>query len=262
MNPVLTMPEDPTLEPLEERSLESEAERELALVIPTLREAGNLRPLLTRIRQTLEPLGIRYELIVVDDDSQDGTEEIVEEIARRDPRVRLITRIGERGLAGAVIDGWAKTNAGIIGVMDADLQHPPELLAELWQTLQSGADLVVASRYAPQGSRPNWSRFRHLISQISIWMTLPLQRPGVRVSDPMSGFFLVRRSCIREITLQRQGFKILLEILVRGNISSAREVPFTFGHRQAGSSKASLTVGLDYLRLLARLWKERKPIHH
>jgi dolichol-phosphate mannosyltransferase len=206
----------------------------------------------------LDPLGIYYELIVVDDDSGDGTEAIVQEVERRDARVRLLVRKGERGLAGAVIRGWENTDANILGVMDADLQHPPELLPELWRALQAGADVVIASRYAPQGALPNWNRFRHLVSQISIWMTWPLQRPGIRVRDPMSGFFLVRRSAIHGLTLQRQGFKILLEILVRGNIHSAIEVPFRFGHRQVGRSKANLRVGLEYLALLIKLWGQRK----
>lgn len=206
----------------------------------------------------MDPLGIDYELIVVDDDSDDGTEALVQGVGRHDARVQLLVRRGQRGLAGAIIHGWENTDADILGVMDADLQHPPELLPELWRALQAGADVVIASRYAPQGALPTRNLFRHLISQVSIWMTWPLQRPGTRVRDPMSGFFLVRRSAIHNLTLQRQGFKILLEILVRGNIRTAVEVPFTFGHRQAGRSKASLKVGVEYLALLVKLWGQRK----
>lgn len=228
----------------------------LALVIPTLYEADNVQVLLERIQKSLEPLDIAYELIVVDDDSQDGIEDLVHEAASKDDRVRLLVRKGVRGLAGAVIHGWAHTDADVLGVIDADLQHPPELLPQLWQALE-GNDVVLASRYAPQGSRKNWSRFRHLISQIAIWMTLPLQRPNIRVMDPMSGFFLVRRKSIRDLTLHPWGFKILLEILVCGNIRSAKEIPFSFGHRYKGRSKAGLKVGLEYLQLLARLRRKR-----
>jgi dolichol-phosphate mannosyltransferase len=228
----------------------------LALVIPTLCEADNVQALLERIQKSLEPLNIPYELIVVDDDSRDGIEDLVQAVASKDQRVRLLVRRGVRGLAGAVIHGWANTDADVLGVIDADLQHPPELLPQLWQALHAN-DIVVASRYAPQGRRKNWSRFRHLISQIAIWMTLPLQRPTIRVMDPMSGFFLVRRSAIRDLTLHPAGFKILLEILVRGNIRSAKEVPFTFGHRHKGKSKAGLKVGLEYLLLLASLRRKR-----
>jgi dolichol-phosphate mannosyltransferase len=212
--------------------------------------------LLDRLQRSLEPLAIPYELIVVDDDSQDGIDRLVQAVADRDSRVRLLVRKGVKGLAGAVIHGWTNTDADILGVIDADLQHPPELLPELWRAVATN-DIAVASRYAPQGNRKNWSRFRHLISQIAIWMTLPLQRPTIRVMDPMSGFFLVHRCAIGDLTLHPAGFKILLEILVRGNIHSAKEIPFTFGHRYKGKSKASLKVGLDYLVLLARLRKQR-----
>jgi dolichol-phosphate mannosyltransferase len=228
----------------------------LALVIPTLCEADNIQVLLERIQKSLEPLNIPYELIVVDDDSRDGIEGLVQEVACKDERVRLLVRTGVRGLAGAVIHGWAHSDADILGVIDADLQHPPELLPQLWQALE-GNDVVLASRYAPQGSRKNWNRFRHLISQIAIWMTLPLQRPNIRVMDPMSGFFLVRRNAIRGLRLHPTGFKILLEILVSGDIRSAKEVPFSFGHRYKGKSKAGLKVGLEYILLLAKLRKKR-----
>jgi dolichol-phosphate mannosyltransferase len=231
--------------------------RKLALVIPTLGEAANIQVLLERIAKSLQPLAIPYELIVVDDDSQDGIEGLVTKIAQADERVRLLVRKGVRGLAGAVIHGWANSDADILGVMDADLQHPPELVPHLWHALENN-DLVIASRYAPEGRRNNWNRFRHLISQISIWMTLPLQRPSIRVQDPMSGFFLVRRSAIRDIQLHTQGFKILLEILVRGDIRSVEEIPFTFGQRFQGKSKASVKVGIEYLKLLAQLRKQRR----
>ena len=249
--------QNPDLDELGRRASDGKATPKLGLVIPALREAGNLPILLDRIRQSLDPLGIRYELMVVDDDSRDGTEEIVGEIARADARVRLLTRIGQRGLAGAVVHGWRNTDAEVLGVMDADLQHPPEMLPRLWSALQAGADVVVGSRYAPQGTLHNWSRSRHLISQISIWITLPLQRQGIRVKDPMAGFFLVRRSCIEGLDFQPHGFKILLEVLVRGRIRSVTEVPFDFGHRNQGASKAGLRVAIDYLILLGKLWWKR-----
>jgi dolichol-phosphate mannosyltransferase len=228
-----------------------------ALIIPTLREAANLRPLMRRVRASLDSLGIPYEVIVVDDDSRDGTDAIVTEMSREDERIRLITRTRARGLSGAVMHGWQNTRAEILGVMDSDLQHPPELLPQLWQALQSGADLVVASRYIGQAPPQGLNFFRHFVSQLAIWMTWPLQRPSVFVHDPMSGFFLMRRSCIQDLTVQPQGFKVLLEILVRGNIHSALEVPFTFDRRHAELSKAGVAVGVAYLKLLARLWKLR-----
>jgi dolichol-phosphate mannosyltransferase len=246
-----------TLAASESADLEPGPGHKLALVIPTLREAANVEVLLERIARSLQPLAIPYELIVVDDDSQDGIEPLIARVAQADVRVRLLIRKGVRGLAGAVIQGWGSSDADVLGVMDADLQHPPELLPQLWRALE-GNDIVVASRYAPQGSRKNWSRFRHLVSQISIWMTFPLQRSSIRVLDPMSGFFLVRRNALRGIKLHTQGFKILLEILVRGDIRSVKEIPFTFGQRFKGRSKATLKVGIEYLQLLAELRKQRR----
>lgn len=229
----------------------------LAIVVPTLREAENIRTVLDRIRQSLDPMGFPYELLVVDDDSGDGIDTIVQEIAATDPRVRLLIRTGERGLGGAVLYGWKHTDADVLGVIDADLQHPPELLPRLWKTLEGGSDVVLASRYAPQGGLDNWHPARHLLSRIAIWFTYPLQKPGIQVRDPMAGFFMVRRSCLQDIELHNRGFKILLEILVRGNVRSVREIPFTFGPRRAGTSKANIRVGLDYFALLYRLWKTR-----
>jgi dolichol-phosphate mannosyltransferase len=238
-------------------SLHTDRAPKLAIVIPAFREAGNIRELLERIQRSVDPLGVTYESIVVDDDSGDGIESLVKELSDKDPRIRLLVRKNVRGLAGAIMYGWHNTDAEILGAIDADLQHPPELLPQLWHALQSGADSVVASRYAPQSSRPNWNRFRHLVSQLAIWMARPLQKPAIRVWDPMSGFFLVRRSCIETVPFQTEGFKILLEILARGKIRSVVEVPFTFGKRHAGKSKASPRVAIDYLRLLMRLWRER-----
>jgi dolichol-phosphate mannosyltransferase len=234
--------------------------QKLAIVIPTLHEAGNIRELLDRLRHSADRLGIPYELIVVDDDSGDGTEAIVGEMSAHDPRIRLFVRKGARGLAGAVIHGWQNTDAALLGVMDGDLQHPPELLPAMWEALQAGADVVVASRYTSHGSRPKWNAFRQLISRLAVWMTRRLQKANVRVSDPMSGFFLVRRLCIQDVCLHPQGFKILLDVLVRGHIRSVREVPYIFGRRRAGSSKASVRVVIEYCVQLADLWRERRRI--
>lgn len=143
--------------------------------------------------------------------------------------------------------------------MDADLQHPPELLPELWKALEAGngSDLAVASRYVrPDGLR-DWNPVRRLLSRLGTRMIESWLRPVTPVRDPLSGFFLVRRAAIAGVTLQPEGFKILLEILVKGSIRSAAEVPFRFGMRQTGRSKASLKVGWEYLSLLWRLRRAR-----
>jgi dolichol-phosphate mannosyltransferase len=236
----------------------SHAPARLALVIPTLHEAANIRSVLQRIGASLDPLGVPYELIVVDDDSQDGTENIVRGMSAEDARVRLLVRHGQRGLAGAVSDGWKCSQAEVLGVIDADLQHPPELLPQLWEKLQAGCDLVVASRYAAPGSMPSWNPLRRVVSELGILLARPLQKRTIQVKDPLSGFFLVRRRCLEGLELQRHGFKLLLEILVRGNITSVAEVPFTFGTRQGGESKAGVGTGMHYFYLLGRLWRKKR----
>lgn len=230
---------------------------ELALVIPTFCEAGNIGVLLDRARAVLDTQALRYQIIVVDDDSCDGTPGVVMEIARQDPRISLVVRKGERGLSGAILDGWRHANAEILGVMDADLQHPPELLAPLLAAMRAGNDMAIGSRYTSGGELGEWHLSRKLISAAAVGLTRPIQHRGCYAHDPMSGFFLVRRCCIDQIAFQRAGFKLLLEVLVRGRIASVAEVPFVFGRRFKGSSKASLRVAWDYLRLLVRLYAWR-----
>jgi len=232
-------------------------QEKLALVIPTLCEADNIGGLLRHVRSVLDPLGVAYEILVVDDDSDDGTGDLVSAIAKEDPRVRLLVRKGQRGLSGAILHGWQNTDAAILGVMDADLQHPPELLPQLVLAIQRGNDLVIGSRYTPGGELGNWSPARKFFSAAAVWVTLPLQRPRLRAKDPMSGFFLVRRSCLDQVPFQQSGFKLLLEVLVRGRIRSVEEDPFAFGLRYRGASKANFRVAVDYAKLLARLYVAR-----
>jgi dolichol-phosphate mannosyltransferase len=229
----------------------------LALVIPTLNEEGNIATVIDRARAALEVTEIPFEILVVDDDSQDRTGAIVSGLGEEDPRVRLIVRKGQRGLSGAIVDGWRQTDAQILGVMDADLQHPPELLPVLYRAVAGGRDLAIGSRYTPGGGIGDWNILRKLLSSAAVWATWPLQRRGVRAQDPMSGFFLVRRECVRNIAFQRAGFKLLLEILIRARVASVEEIPFAFGLRLEGESKANFRVGWDYARLLARLYARR-----
>ncbi len=228
-----------------------------ALIVPTLNEAGNIPALLDRAHAALAPLDVNYEILVVDDDSQDGTSRLVEQYAADDPRVRLLVRKGARGLAGAVIYGWQHTDADLLGVMDADLQHPPETLRQLIAKADDGNDLVIASRYATGHSVPNWNKLRLAISRFGTLATLPLQRKkGVSVRDPLSGFFVVRRRCIEGLELQPYGFKILLEILVKGRIQKAVEIPFQFAARHFGKSKADFRVAIQYFSLLGKLSRD------
>jgi dolichol-phosphate mannosyltransferase len=227
----------------------------LALVIPTLNEAGNIPTLLDRLGGALELLPIDCEFIIVDDDSQDGTAEVVREYASRDRRVHLCIRKGQKGLSGAVTHGWKQSDASLLGVMDADLQHPPEVLPQLLEAVMNGNDIAIASRYATGNgdSVSDWNKLRLLISRCGTLATAPFQRKGLKVKDPLSGFFVVRRECIEGLQLQPEGFKILLEILVKGRIRRAAEVPFHFATRHSGKSKADFKVALHYFTLLGKL---------
>jgi len=230
---------------------------ELALVIPTLCEAQNIRALLKQVCACLDPLGTSFEILVVDDDSHDRTGEIVASIAREDSRVRLLTRKGQRGLSGAILHGWEHTVAEILAAMDADLQHPPELLPAMFASILAGRDLVLASRYVKDGDLGSWSPARKLLSRIAAMATRPIQRAGLIARDPLSGFFMVRRECLGETQFQRSGFKLLLEILVRARIQSVEEIPLIFSRRSHGVSKANLKVAWDFVRLLAGLYAGR-----
>jgi len=227
-----------------------------ALVVPTLNEAGNIETLIRQVQHALQPLPVSYEVIVVDDGSSDGTADLVRACADSDSRIRLVSRENERGLAGAVVHGWAHSDADLLGVIDADLQHPPELLRALLEAMGEGCDIAIASRYAGKNGVVGWNPVRAAISRLSTWAALPLQRTEPRIQDPMSGFFIVRRAAIDGLGFEAKGFKLLLEILVRGRIRSAREIPFQFGVRHAGKSKAGAAVALHYLQLLGKLSRD------
>jgi dolichol-phosphate mannosyltransferase len=227
------------------------------LVVPTLNEAGNIESVLRRVQNALEPLPLLYEVIVVDDGSTDGTPDIVRACCASDSRIRLISRQNQRGLAGAVVHGWLYSDADLLGVMDADLQHPPELLPSLLEAMCQGYDIAIASRYAGKNATRGWNPVRAVISRVSTLAALPLlQRRELRIEDPMSGFFVVRREAIDGISFETRGFKLLLEILVRARLRSAREIPFHFGVRTAGKSKAGAAVALHYLHLLGKLSRD------
>lgn len=228
----------------------------LGLVIPTLNEAGNIPVLLDRLSAAVADAPVNCQFIIVDDGSTDGTADVARACAAADPRVHVFERHGQRGLAGAVIHGWAQTDADLLAVIDADLQHPPELLPELVGRVLSGSDIAIASRYV-SGKGDNlgdWNKFRVFVSRCSTLLaTAPLRSRGLNVKDPLSGYFVVRRECLEALKLQPEGFKILLEILVKGRIRNATEVPFRFATRQSGKSKADFKVALQYFALLGKL---------
>lgn len=230
---------------------------ELSIVVPTRNEAGNVGPLVDLLDAALH--GIRYEVIFVDD-SDDETPAMVATLRMRPERgIRLIHREAERregGLGSAVVEGFAIAQAPWICVMDADLQHPPTTVAKLLAQAQANDDdLVVASRFCDTGSTGMLGPVRTALSQASAKAArLVFPRKVRQVSDPMSGFFLIRRDAVDLNTLRPRGFKILLEVLVRSREMRISEVPFHFGERYSGETKASMREGLRFLR---HLWELR-----
>ena len=226
-----------------------------SIIVPTYHEAENLRPLTERVFAALRAAGVVAELIIVDDDSRDGTEETVKAL-QGDYPVRLVVRREERGLSSAVLAGFGEAKYDWFLVMDADLQHPPEMIPVLLERLERpDCDFVIGTRYAGEGGiAGDWPFFRRVVSRTA---TL-LARPLAPLSDPMSGFFALRRQTWEQaVRLDPIGYKIALELYVKGGCTRPAEVPIQFAARAAGSSKLNLAEQGRYLRHLARLYRYR-----
>ncbi len=226
-----------------------------SLIIPTYNECRNIATIVEQLTRLLE--GVipgDYELIVVDDDSPDLTWEAALALGNTYPQLRVMRRVEERGLSSAVIRGWQVARGGILGVIDADLQHPPEVLLQLLDAAQTKADLAVASRHVEGGGVSEWSFIRRFLSRGAQTLGLLILPKVVgRVSDPMSGYFLVRRSAIASAQLYPKGYKILLEVIGRGQIDTIAEVGYVFQERLEGESKVTWRQYIDYLHHLISL---------
>lgn len=226
-----------------------------SLVLPTYNEGENIQKIVAILSKILDQfLPNNYELIVVDDNSPDGTWKLALGMTLRYHQLRVMRRIEEKGLSTAVIRGWQVARGEILGVIDADLQHPPEILLKLLREMQRGADLAVASRHIEGGGVSEWSLSRRLLSrgaQILGLMILP-EVVG-RLSDPMSGYFMVRRCAIVEKQLNPIGYKIILEVAAKGNIQWIGEVGYVFQEREAGASKVTWRQYIEYLQHLLKL---------
>jgi len=233
--------------------------RSVSIVIPTFNERDNLPVLLEQIERALSSWRGRLEVIVVDDDSPDGTWQAAEALRARHPWLRVVRRTsGVKGLSPAVVEGWRVATGDVLVVMDADLQHPPAMLPRLLAACeQPDVDLVVASRYRPEGTVGRWAFWRRWMSRGASNLAQAVLPPSAHdVTDPMSGFFALRRRVVEGLALAPRGYKILLEVLGRGRYRTVREVAYTFGRRQAGQSKLTSRVMVDYLRQLASfLWE-------
>ena len=226
----------------------------IAIIIPTLNELSSLPLLFAElqiINQKIQSQDCNLEFILVDDNSTDGTQKYIESCMQKNILpIKLIKR-QERGLATAVLRGFAETDAEILGVMDADLSHPPELLIKMAEDIKN-YDIVLPCRNMPGGGAEEWPIHRKLTSMLA---TSLVQFLGIKAKDPMSGFFLLKRPVINNINFSPIGYKILLEILVKGNYKNFIEIPYVFRNRAVGTSKMNIKIIGQYLKHLLALKK-------
>ncbi|MBD2776246.1 glycosyltransferase [Iningainema tapete] len=226
-----------------------------SLVIPTYKEAANVKKIVRILSELLdESIPGDYELIVVDDNSPDGTWQVAQSLVEEYPQLQVMRRQHERGLSSAVIRGWQAARGQVLGVIDADLQHPPHVLLQLLQVIQQGADVAVASRHKEGGGVSSWSFIRRFLSRgAQLLGLIILPRVLSRVSDPMSGYFMIRRNAIAGATLNPVGYKILIEVLGRGEVGEIGEVGYVFSERKEGESKVTWKQYVEYIQHLVLL---------
>jgi dolichol-phosphate mannosyltransferase len=229
----------------------------LSVVVPTYNEAANIRPFLEALRAGLDSAVTGgYEVIVVDDESPDGTGEVAARISIDWPNLRLVSRAGERGLARAVVRGWQIARGDVLATINADFQHPPSILPEMLRKIEN-ADLVVATRYAAEGSVGRFPVHRQFLSSFARRVgVLLVPRVFRRVTDPLSGCYMFRRQAIEDIELRPTGFKTLIEVLARGRVGNVAEYGYTMQERRSGRSNVRLRHWFEYLGQLGRMRSE------
>ncbi|MBC7219521.1 MAG: glycosyltransferase family 2 protein [Hadesarchaea archaeon] len=223
----------------------------LSIIVPTYNEAENLERLVDGIFKTLR--SSNFELIIVDDNSPDGTGKLADELASKNRNIIVVHRPGKLGLGTAILDGVAVSRGEIIGVIDADLQHPPEVLKTMLERAEEGADIVVASRYVDGGRVEGWSWLRKIISKGALWLSHLFLPQTKNVKDTLSGYFLFKKDVIKDATIDVKEFKLLIEILAKGRYEKVVEVPYTFRARIAGKSKLGTKQIFSYVKQLLRL---------
>lgn len=228
----------------------------VSVIVPTFNERKNMRPLIKRIDNSIKD--IKHEIIIVDDNSQDGTGQAVRELSKKYP-VRLIVRKNEKGLATAVMEGFKHAKGDIYAVIDADLQHPPEKLAPLIFEACNGTDIAIGSRYAGgQESFGNFRLHRKIMSKGANLLAKLLVPRVADIKDIQSGFFAMKKNVIQDVNLKPTGYKILLEILAVGNYKIVKEIPYDFAQREHGKSKLGALIIFDYLHHLITLTSREK----
>ncbi|CAN5247939.1 glycosyltransferase family 2 protein [soil metagenome] len=237
---------------VEELAIVNPARRfpEVAIVVPTFNEQDNIVPLLDKIEAALPD--VEWEAVFVDDDSKDRTSDVILQRCRIDPRVRIIKRIGRRGLSSAVVEGILSTSTPFVAVIDADMQHDERLLRSMLAALRGDeVDLAIGTRYTAEGGLGDWDTRRQVISRFATSLARLVVKSNL--SDPMSGFFMIRREAFEAAmrNLSTQGYKILLDIVASSpRPLRIKEFPYVFRSRQHGESKLDALVSLEYLLLL------------
>jgi dolichol-phosphate mannosyltransferase len=242
-------------EPLTIAPQESPDVLDLSLVLPTYNESAHIDAIVEQLIAVLDGIPtLKYEIIIVDDDSPDRTWEKALQLSQKFTQVRALRRQHQRDLSTAVLQGWQAARGEIFAVMDADLQHPPETIPELWRAMRRGADLAVASRNVEGGGVSDWTLPRRIVSRSAQLLGLVvLPEVAGKVSDPLSGYFMVRRSALEGRELKPLGYKILMEVLARGEVEKISEVPYVFRETPERASKHSPAVFAQYLKHLSRL---------
>lgn len=233
----------------------------LSVVIPTYNEKDNVQVIIKKIFSVLRKNKINGEIIIVDDNSPDGTGLIAEKLRKKYNRLSVIHRKGKLGFSSAVLGGFKIAKGDILGVMDADMSHPPEAITSLYREITSGTDFVIGSRYVKGGRIKEWNLHRKIISRGA---TL-LAKMFTNIKDPMSGFFMIKRECVKNVSFNPKGFKICLELLLKAKYRSVSEIPITFTNRKKGKSKFSpreyylyLDNLFGYLKLKSSLFQFMK----
>ena len=227
------------------------------MVAPTYNERDRLPDLVKAVFDAYQAGGVEGDLIIVDDNSPDGTGAVADDLATRFP-IKVVHRAGKLGLGTAVVEGFNASDAEFVGVIDADLSHPPALVPKMLQAMRdTGADLVIGSRYIPGGGTGDWPFSRELMSRFACL----LARGLTPVRDVTSGFFLIRRDRAKGVTISAGGFKICLELLIRSAPTLVVEVPYVFRTRTAGESKMNLKEALGYLKQLRDLRAYKRANH-
>jgi len=227
-----------------------------SIVVPTYNEAGGIEKLITTLTDLFRSEGLDGEIIVVDDNSPDGTGAIVDRLQSEGYPVRCLHRPGKMGLSSGVIDGWkfARPDSQALGAMDADFSHDAAILPRMVRALQDGGyGLAIGSRYVPGGGISNWPKRRIVTSRVAIALAQPL----TAIKDITSGYFLVKREAIEGVELDPIGFKIGLEVIAKAHYGRALEVPYVFTDRIAGTSKLNQNEIFNYLKQLGRIYGAR-----